>query len=220
MESRGKGGTWVNFCWVCAAGLSEPLTRYSLFCGQLQTPTWSLSVYASTLKILLTRWIDTFVKLNVEHVLYSHFCTTVILYFNTQNPYLPEYSLPQIPKICDPILVTLLKMQPHFSQPSRENATPSSGTSLKAYSLLESTPPPPPGSGVSRMLAQSWNIDYVPDICFQASRTENCCFWSWNYTSLYAHRTSARCCRPYTYKTNTSGELLPFKSDGDPRRTF
>ena len=20
------GGTWVNFCWVCAAGLSEPLT--------------------------------------------------------------------------------------------------------------------------------------------------------------------------------------------------
>ena len=28
---RGEGGggargTWVNFCWVCAAGLSEPLT--------------------------------------------------------------------------------------------------------------------------------------------------------------------------------------------------
>ena len=29
-------GTWVNFCWVCAAGLSEPLLHYSLFCGQLQ----------------------------------------------------------------------------------------------------------------------------------------------------------------------------------------
>ena len=29
------GGTWVNFCWVCAAGLSEPLPHYSLFCGQL-----------------------------------------------------------------------------------------------------------------------------------------------------------------------------------------
>ena len=27
--------TWVNFCWVCAAGLSEPLPDYSLFCGQL-----------------------------------------------------------------------------------------------------------------------------------------------------------------------------------------
>ena len=31
--------------------------------------------------------------------------------------------------MCDPILVTLLKMQPHYSQSSRENATPSSGTS-------------------------------------------------------------------------------------------
>ena len=30
----GGGGTWVNFCWVCAAGLSEPLPHYSLFCGQ------------------------------------------------------------------------------------------------------------------------------------------------------------------------------------------
>ena len=30
---------------------------------------------------------------------------------------------------CDPILVTLLKMRPHYSQSGRENATPSSGTS-------------------------------------------------------------------------------------------
>ena len=28
-------GTWVNVCWVCAAGLSEPLPHYSLFFGQL-----------------------------------------------------------------------------------------------------------------------------------------------------------------------------------------
>ena len=27
------GGNWVNFCWVCAAGHSEPLPHYSLFCG-------------------------------------------------------------------------------------------------------------------------------------------------------------------------------------------
>ena len=36
--SQGEGGggvPWVNFCWVCAAGLSEPLPNYSLFCGQL-----------------------------------------------------------------------------------------------------------------------------------------------------------------------------------------
>ena len=36
------GGTWANFCWVCAAGLSEPLLQYSLFCGQLQNPSQSL----------------------------------------------------------------------------------------------------------------------------------------------------------------------------------
>ena len=34
-EPRGGGGTWVRFCWVCAAGLSEPPPHYSLFCGQL-----------------------------------------------------------------------------------------------------------------------------------------------------------------------------------------
>ena len=43
--------------------------------------------------------------------------------------------------MCDPILVTLLKMRPHYSQPSRENATPSSGTSPLA-SYKEAHPPP------------------------------------------------------------------------------
>ena len=31
----GWGGTRVKFCWVCAAGLLEPLPHYSLFCGHL-----------------------------------------------------------------------------------------------------------------------------------------------------------------------------------------
>ena len=30
-----RGGTWINFCWVCAAGLSEPLAHCCLFCGKL-----------------------------------------------------------------------------------------------------------------------------------------------------------------------------------------
>ena len=34
-----RGSTWFKFCWVCAAGLSEPLPHYSLFCWQLQTPS-------------------------------------------------------------------------------------------------------------------------------------------------------------------------------------
>ena len=56
------------------------------------------------------------------------------------NPYLIEFSHPKNPKMCDPILVTLLKMRPHSSQSSRENATPSSGTSPLA-SYKEVTPP-------------------------------------------------------------------------------
>ena len=40
MEAPG-GGTWVIFFWVCAAGLSEPLPYFSLFRGQLKTPSLS-----------------------------------------------------------------------------------------------------------------------------------------------------------------------------------
>ena len=46
--------------------------------------------------------------------------------------------------MCDPILVTLLKMRPHYSQSSGENATPSSGTfSLATYKEVPTTIPPP-----------------------------------------------------------------------------
>ena len=54
-----------------------------------------------------------------------------------------ELSYPKNQKMCDPILVTLLKMRPHYSQSSRENATPSSGTSPLASYKEE---PPPPGT--------------------------------------------------------------------------
>ena len=35
----GLGGTWVNFCWVCAAGLPEPYPIIVYSCGQLWTPS-------------------------------------------------------------------------------------------------------------------------------------------------------------------------------------
>ena len=48
---------------------------------------------------------------------------------------------PKNPKMCDPILVTLLKMRPHYSQSSRENATPSSDTSpLASYKEVRPAP--------------------------------------------------------------------------------
>ena len=43
------------------------------------------------------------------------------------------------PKMYDTILVTLVKMWPHYSQSSRENATPSRGTSTASY---KEVPPP------------------------------------------------------------------------------
>ena len=60
-----------------------------------------------------------------------------------------ELSHPKRPKMCDPILVTLLKMRPHYSQSSRENATPSSGTSLLPSYKEVTAPPPGPQGGAS-----------------------------------------------------------------------
>ena len=49
-----------------------------------------------------------------------------------------QFSYPKNPKTCDPILVTLLKMQRHYSQSSRENSTPFSGTSqLASYKKVQ-----------------------------------------------------------------------------------
>ena len=39
-----------------------------------------------------------------------------------------NFLTPKILKMCNPILVTLIKMQPHNSQSSRGNATPSSSS--------------------------------------------------------------------------------------------
>ena len=49
-----------------------------------------------------------------------------------------------IPKMCDPLLATILKVQPHYSQTSRDISTPSSGTSpLAPYKEVS---PPPSGA--------------------------------------------------------------------------
>ena len=64
---KNPGDTWINVCWVCAAGLSEPLPdiivyfvanyrpHLSHFWANVifTIPTLSLSIYVSTLSILL-----------------------------------------------------------------------------------------------------------------------------------------------------------------------
>ena len=54
-----------------------------------------------------------------------------------------ELSYPKNQKICDLIVVTLLKMPPHDSRSSREKATPSSGTPPLASSTEVPTTSPP-----------------------------------------------------------------------------
>ena len=52
---------------------------------------------------------------------------------------------PKNPKMCDPILVTLLKVRLHYNQSSPENATAYSATSpLAPHKEVPFTPPPPP----------------------------------------------------------------------------
>ena len=67
------------------------------------------------------------------HLLYKHSGTFA-------NRKYEELSYPKNQKLCDPILATPLKMRPRYSQSSRENATPSSGTSPLA-SYKEVLPP-------------------------------------------------------------------------------
>ena len=58
-----------------------------------------------------------------------------------------NFFYPKSPKMCDPILVTPLKMRPRYSQSRRENSTLSSGASLLAsYKEV----PPPPGMTYTR----------------------------------------------------------------------
>ena len=78
-----------------------------------------------------------------------------------------QLSYPKNPKMYDPILVTLLKKQPHHSQSSRENATPSSGTSpLASYTEVPAPPPGPP---------QNYNLFWIDHLVVKSSfkrRTE------------------------------------------------
>ena len=64
-----------------------------------------------------------------------------LLTVNAKNFFYPKNL-----KMCDPILVTPLKMRPRCSQSRRDNATPSSGASpLASYKEV-----PPPGMTYTR----------------------------------------------------------------------
>ena len=72
------------------------------------------------------------------------YSTNILIRLLTVN--VKNFFYPKSPKMCDPILVTPLKMRPRYSQSRRENATPSSGASpLASYVEV-----PPPGMTYTR----------------------------------------------------------------------
>ena len=74
----------------------------------------------------------------MKNTLLFTYSTNILVLLLTVNK--NDCLTPKNPKICHPILVTLLKMRPHYSQSSRENVTPSSGSSPLA-SYKEVHPP-------------------------------------------------------------------------------
>ena len=88
---------------------------------------------------LVTFYLCIYLILNEEHFTFHiQFKHSVTL----ANRKYEELSHPKNHKKCDPIL-TLLKMRLNYSQSSRENATPSSGTSpLASYEEVPPTPTP------------------------------------------------------------------------------
>ena len=87
---------------------------------------------------LVTFYLCMYLTLNKEHFNFHLQYKTSGTFANRQYE---ELSYPQNQKMCDPILVTLLKMWRHDIQSSRGNATPSSGTSpIASY---KEVPPPP-----------------------------------------------------------------------------
>ena len=74
----GEGGTWVNFCWVCAAGLTDPLPQYSLFL------VWVIDQVCSVK--MAGYWPSSFFA-----CLWTEICTWIFMYLDI-NMYLDNYS--------------------------------------------------------------------------------------------------------------------------------
>ena len=101
------GGTWVKFCWVCAAGLSEPLPHYSLFCANYRP---HLSLFWANVIVILRTEFNASRLLNIKTTAGTIFQPRIFLFL---NPCLPEVSYPKNPE----------NLRPHSSN-STKNVTP------------------------------------------------------------------------------------------------
>ena len=99
--------------------------------------------------------------------IYSTNILVRLLTINMKNGLTPKNSI-----LCDPIIVTLLKMRPHYSHSSHQNATPPSGTSPLA-TYKEVTPPPP------RIISNPWQ-NYILDSMLWILDSRNWISDSWS----------------------------------------
>ena len=91
------GSFWVNFCYVCTAGLLENLPHYSLPHGQL---------YTSSAK-WVTLWEVLFLWSHLPFVLLAsqNMCPIIVYSVANYTPHLLNLSLYQKCNFCDPNLV-------------------------------------------------------------------------------------------------------------------
>ena len=134
---RGGGGGAVLgliFAVPLASQSPYPIIFYSVANYRLHLSHFGVYVQfsRSQLSHFLFLWIDPFFLDWVKNTLLFICCTNNLVRLLTVN--MKNSFTPKNPKMCDPILVTLLKMRLHYSHSSRENinATLSSGTSSLA----------------------------------------------------------------------------------------
>ena len=77
----------------------------------------------------------------MKNTLLFTYSTDILVRLLTLN--MKNFLTPKIPKMCDPILVTLLKMRPHYNQSSRENAAGSIQRHIPISLLLKEVRPLP-----------------------------------------------------------------------------
>ena len=119
---REKRRTWVNCCWVCAAGLSKPLPYYSLFCGQLYMII--VPIFVTFGQICNFRDPNLVTFYFYELIYFLDWMKNTLLFICSTNFLVRLVTVnmkncltPKNQKMCDPILVTLLKSHPIIVNP-------------------------------------------------------------------------------------------------------
>ena len=117
-QSPGGGEGLLEYTF--AAGISDPLPQY-----------YCLFYFVANYRPNLSQfWAN---QRNLRDLNLVTLCHILTKNLPILESLLTRILLPHNPESCYPVLVVLLKIQPHYSQSSRENATPSSGTSQLAY---------------------------------------------------------------------------------------